>query len=90
MRSEMARRSRQINLWIWIALTVLSGGSLTGLLPFDIFFRSSRVFRVNKRRIARIPDHLGWVIPVSRLRSIQDVCPLRQLPREILYRSDPC
>ena len=37
MRSEMARRSRQINLWIWIALTVLSGGSLTGLLPFDIF-----------------------------------------------------
>ena len=33
----MARRSRQINLWIWIALTVLSSGSLTGLLPFDIF-----------------------------------------------------
>ena len=33
----MPRRSRQINLWIWFFLTVLSGGSLTGLLPFNIF-----------------------------------------------------
>ncbi|MDA8698082.1 endonuclease/exonuclease/phosphatase family protein [Rhodopirellula sp.] len=32
----MSRRSRRINLWIWIILTVVSGGSLTGLLPFDI------------------------------------------------------
>lgn len=32
----MSRRSRQINLWIWILLTAISGGSLTGLLPFEI------------------------------------------------------
>ena len=32
----MARRSRRINLWIWIFITAFSGGSLTGLLPFDL------------------------------------------------------
>ncbi len=32
----MARRSRRINLWIWIFITAFSGGSLTGILPFDL------------------------------------------------------
>ena len=35
-RSEMSRRVRRVNLWIWVILTVVSGGSIAGFIPIKI------------------------------------------------------